>query len=143
MRQHDERDMVMPADPATAFVMIQAELVLQLLVVLLNRPAALGHAHQAAQGGARRQIAQPVLGGGSLRRRPFRQQPDRLVRGLALDEPMRRLHPEGQEARRQPPRRRGATEWSSNPVAVATTSCAAIGRWVPYAVRVGGWPRPR
>ena len=88
MRQHDERDVVMPAAP---LMMIQAQLVLQSPVVLLNRPAARGHANQAAQGGARRQVAEPVLGGCVPHCRPFHQQPDRLVRRRPLDEPMRGL----------------------------------------------------
>src|ERR1700675_2604480 len=92
----------MPADPAAPFVVIQAKLFLQLLIVLLNLPATLCQSHQAAEGVAHRQIAKEVLGWLFLRLRPLHQQPYFFMRRLTTNEAVRRPYPHGHEARLQP-----------------------------------------
>src|SRR2546421_8121357 len=91
-----------PADPATPFVVIQSKFFLQLLIVLLDLPATLGQAHQAAKGISFWQVAEEVFNGFFLRLRPFHQQPYFFMRWFATDEPMRWLYPYRHEARLQP-----------------------------------------
>ena len=57
MSQHDQGDVVMPAQPGPPFVVVQSQLLLELLVVLFDFPAALRQSHQAPQG----------IGGGKAR----------------------------------------------------------------------------
>src|SRR5437867_1738544 len=58
--QHRERDVVVPALPTTAFVVVQSELVFELLVALLDPPADLGDAYEARQVGRWREAGKPV-----------------------------------------------------------------------------------
>ena len=51
------------AAPAAALVVTEADLLLQFLVVALDQPARLGGMDQVLEGGARRQVEQPVFGG--------------------------------------------------------------------------------
>src|SRR5580698_640473 len=50
MRQHHQSDVMMPARPIAAFVVIQAQFFLELLIVLFDLPAAFDHVHQPPQG---------------------------------------------------------------------------------------------
>src|SRR2546425_6026515 len=93
---------MVPADPATPFVVIQSKFLLQLLIVLLDLPATLRQAHQAAKGISFWQVAEEVFNGFFLRLRPFHQQPYFFMRWFATDEPMRWLYPHRHEARLQP-----------------------------------------
>src|ERR1700739_1843851 len=72
----DQADMMMPAQPLAAFVMVQPEFFFQFAIVLFDAPAGLGGADQTAQ--AQRlspELGQPVLGGLPLAGGPFHQQP--------------------------------------------------------------------
>ena len=74
--QGDQGDVVMPAQPVTAFEVVQPEFLLQLAVVHLDPPTRVSHLHQAAQARqARAQLRQPVLGRFCFPFRPFDQQP--------------------------------------------------------------------
>ncbi len=90
MRHHDERGVVVPADPAAPFVMVQSKFFFQLLIVLLNPPATLCQSHQAAECVAHGQIAKEVLGRLFLRLRPLHQQPYFFMRRLTTNEAVRR-----------------------------------------------------
>ena len=48
---HHQCEVMMPAVPSAGFIVIQAELLLELLMVLLDLPARLGHLHQTAETG--------------------------------------------------------------------------------------------
>jgi len=61
--QHDQRRVVVPAGPASPLLMIEPQFLLQLLIVLLDFPAALRESHQASELVTGRQIAQEVLRG--------------------------------------------------------------------------------
>src|SRR5271157_58951 len=102
MRQHDQGDMMMPTCPTAAFVMIQPQFLLELLIILFDLPAGFDDAHQAPQSVVLRQVAEKVFRGFFLAARPFHQQPDFLVRGSALVESMRGLHAASIEAGLEP-----------------------------------------
>src|SRR5215213_9522184 len=91
--------MMMEAAPATAFVVPEADLLLELLVVALNHPPCLGGMDKIAQRGARRQVGQPVFRGllGALG--PPDQQPLLRPRLRAQGVTVRRAHSQGSEAR--------------------------------------------
>ena len=57
MREHDHRDVVMPALPVAAFVVVQSEFFLQLVIFLLDFPTALDQPHQPPQRVVSRKIA--------------------------------------------------------------------------------------
>src|SRR5215472_16763395 len=72
----DQADMMMPAQPLAAFVMVQAEFFFQFAIVLFNPPARLGGADQTAQSQRlRTESGQPVLGGRGFACWPLHQQP--------------------------------------------------------------------
>src|SRR5712691_11930039 len=109
--------MMMEPPPAAALEVIQAQLILELLIVALDAPAELGEADEGGDRGRRRQGREPILCGLAFPSRPFDQQP--LVRpGLrALLIAMGRPHAQPREAgthrparpfapRHRPPRRR-------------------------------------
>ena len=73
--------MVKPA-PASSFVMPQAELLFQLLVIAFDDPALLGQPHQIAKLGVGRQSREPILGGFGFCPRPLDQQPFFQLRRL-------------------------------------------------------------
>src|SRR5271157_3287637 len=102
MRQHDQRDMMMPTCPTAAFVMIQPQFLLELLIILFDLPAGFDDAHQPPQRVVLRQVAEKVFRGFLLAARPFHQQPDLLVRGLAFVESVRGLDAAGVESRLEP-----------------------------------------
>ncbi len=102
MRQHDQRDMMMPTCPTAAFVMIQPQFLLELLTILFDLPAGFDDAHQPPQRVVLRQVAEKVFGRFFFAARPFHQQPDLLVRGSALVESMRGLHAASIEAGLEP-----------------------------------------
>src|SRR5262249_36338570 len=56
--QQHQRAVVLPTTPAPAFEVVQAQLVLQLLVTVLDPPAALGRPHQPPQRRAGRQVTE-------------------------------------------------------------------------------------
>src|SRR5450759_3136918 len=60
--EHRERRVMMPAGPGPSLIVSEAEFFLELMVVLLDRPAALRQAHQSAQRVSGREMAQEVLG---------------------------------------------------------------------------------
>src|ERR1700739_4231010 len=72
----DQADMMMPAQPLAAFIMVQAEFFLQFTIVLFDAPAGFGEAHQTAQSQwLSSELGQPVLGGLGFSLGPFYQQP--------------------------------------------------------------------
>ena len=73
MREHDHRDVVVPALPVAPFVVVQAEFFFQLMVVLLDLPPALDQTHQPPQCIVSGKIAEVVFGGCLLRLRPLDQ----------------------------------------------------------------------
>src|SRR3954469_12741403 len=91
--------MMMEAAPATAFVVTEADLLLQLLVVALDHPPCLCDLGQVLECGAWRQVGQPVLARLLSALGPLDQQP--LLRpGLrAQGVAVRRADPQGSEAR--------------------------------------------
>src|SRR5215213_4502575 len=93
--------MVVEAAPATAFVVTEADLLLELLVIALNEPARLGGVDQVLQRGAWRQVGQPVLAWllgalGPLDQQPLLR-PGLRTQGVAV----RRANPPGGKARGQ------------------------------------------
>src|SRR5262245_49859668 len=66
-----EARVVVEAAPAATLEVIQAQLVLELLVVALDPPAELGQADDGAGGGRLRHGGQPVVGRGRVARGPF------------------------------------------------------------------------
>src|SRR6516164_11717879 len=65
---------MMEAAPASAFEVIQAQLVLELLVVPLDPPAELSQPHELGEGRRRRQGREPVLRGLGFPARPLDQE---------------------------------------------------------------------
>ncbi len=61
MRHHHQCDVMMPPLPVAPFVMIQTQFLLELLVILLDFPAALRQTDQTTQGIVRRHIAEEIL----------------------------------------------------------------------------------
>ncbi len=78
--------------------MIEPELVLQFLILLLDRPALMGETHERAQRRGRRQIHQVVFGPRFRSEIAFAQQPH-FGREPSLPPVVRRRHPCGAEAR--------------------------------------------
>ena len=70
-----EGSVVVKPAPASAFVMPQAELLFQLLVIAFDDPALLGQAHQVAKLGIGRQSREPILGRFGFCPWPLDQQP--------------------------------------------------------------------
>src|SRR5215467_11353398 len=67
-----QADMMMPAQPLAAFVMVQPEFFFQFAIVLFDSPAGLGSADETAQSQRlSTKLGQPVLGGLLFARRPF------------------------------------------------------------------------
>ena len=63
----DQADMMVPAQPLAAFVMVQPQFCFPFTIVLFNPPAGLGGADQTAQSPwLSPELGQPVLGGFSL-----------------------------------------------------------------------------
>ena len=98
MREHDHRYVMVPALPVATLIVIQAEFFFELVIVLLDLPAALDQPHDPPQRGAGREIAQPVLGGRTRRLGPLGQLPDLLARRSAVLIPMAGLYPRRPEA---------------------------------------------
>ena len=86
------------AAPVTPFVVRQAELGLELLVVAFDHPAPHGIEDQLSEGGRVGQRRQPVMTRLGLTVRPFDQEPLLGPRQIAV----RRAHPHAGKARRQP-----------------------------------------
>src|SRR5215471_6521772 len=96
--QAHQGDMVMPALPAAALVVVQPQFLLELLVVLFYPPAQLGQPHQTAPGHPLGQIGEPIFGRGCRICGPFNQYPDRGQLGLVVSLAMSRLGPTGAKA---------------------------------------------
>src|ERR1035437_3266320 len=83
-----QTNVMMPAEPLTAFVMIQSQFFFQLPVIQLHAPAGLGDADPAPQPERLRvELSQPVLGRLGRFLRPFQQQPLRTAEGRFLFPP--------------------------------------------------------
>ena len=74
---------------------VEPKLVLELLVALLGPPADLHHPHEARQAGCGRQGREPMAGRSWLVRKPFEQQPLRLLALLTVTIAMRRPYAHG------------------------------------------------
>src|SRR5260370_12715924 len=81
---HREGDVVVPALPASPFVVVEPEFVFELLVALLDPPADLHHAHEAREIRARRQRRKPVPAWLGMASEPFEEQPLRLLALLTM-----------------------------------------------------------
>src|SRR5260370_38111341 len=66
---------MMEAEPAAAFEMSEADLLLEFLIVALDAPAQLSEVHQAMEGDAFGKGREPVFGRLLLAFRPLDQQP--------------------------------------------------------------------
>src|SRR5688572_121815 len=89
---------MMEAAPTPPLKVVEAQFLLELLVVPFDPPAHLGGADQVNQGGRRRQGRQPILARLLLSFRPLDQQP---FLGVRLSTPVvavRRPHPHGSKA---------------------------------------------
>ena len=71
----DDRDVMMPAGKPTAFVVVEAELVVEILVRAFDPPALHHTAHQLFLRRTTRQRAEETVRGGVLVVTPFDQQP--------------------------------------------------------------------
>src|SRR5712692_6655990 len=91
--------MVMKAAPAAPFEMIEAELVLEFLIVALDAPAELGETDELADRRRRRQGREPILRRLRIASRPLDQQPLFRPRLGALVIAMRRPDAHTREAR--------------------------------------------
>src|SRR3954464_11657330 len=94
--------MMMEAAPAAAFVVAEADLLLEFLVIPLDHPPCLGDVDQLLQREARRQVGQPVLARLLSVLGPLDQQP--LLRpGLGtLGVAVRRADSQGGKERAEP-----------------------------------------
>src|SRR5260221_7454613 len=88
-----------PAGEGGALEVVQAEAGLQLAVVVLDPPADLGQPGQLGDGGVRREVRQPAIGGLIGFGRPFGQQPAlrQAAIGRAGDVTVGGADPDGQE----------------------------------------------
>src|SRR5260370_42601144 len=102
MRQHDQRHMVMPSARSAAFIVIQSEFLFELLIVLLDFPARIGHLYQATKTVSVRHTTQEVESRLRALSRPLHQQPDLFPWLTAFMKSVRNLHPARPEARLQP-----------------------------------------
>ena len=68
-----EGSVVVKPAPASSFVMPQAELLFQLLIIAFDDPALLGQAYQVPKLAIGRQSREPILGRFGVRPRPFDQ----------------------------------------------------------------------
>src|SRR5579863_8339687 len=98
-RRH--RHVMMPAQPAASFEMVEPELVFELRVILLDPPARLGPANQLDQRETPRAGDERILRGFRGLRRPLDEEPLLACRWLAFVVAMGRPHPQPCEARRQ------------------------------------------
>src|SRR5215469_4636611 len=72
----DQADVMMPAQPLAAFIMVQAEFFFQFAIVLFDAPAGFGGADETAQSQRlSTELGQPVLGGRGFVWWPLHQQP--------------------------------------------------------------------
>ena len=83
-----QADMVMPAQPVTALVMIQPQFLFQVAVIQLHSPAGSGDANPSAQPqGQRTTLSQPVFRRLVRSLRPIHQQPLGDARRMFLGSP--------------------------------------------------------
>src|SRR6185312_2964802 len=66
---------MMESEPASPFVVVEAKLAFEFLVVALDAPTHLREVHDLRDASTRRQVAEPELDGCCLGRRPLDQQP--------------------------------------------------------------------
>ena len=76
VRERGEDDVALPPGQGAPFEVIEAEFVLQLLILLLDRPALMRQPHQRAQRRGRGQVDEIVLGAVARPERAFAEQPD-------------------------------------------------------------------
>src|SRR5579864_3361926 len=93
---------MVPPGPIAAFVVVQPQFLLELLIILFDLPASFDDAHQPTQGTVFGQVAEKVFRGLLLPRRPFHQQPNLRMGRLAFVESVRGLDAAGEEAGLQP-----------------------------------------
>ena len=67
--------MVVKASPASSFIMIEAEFLLEFLIVALDPPAHFGGCDERLEVGIGRQGRKPVFGRRAFAQRPFDEQP--------------------------------------------------------------------
>src|SRR3712207_3585637 len=96
-----EAGMMVEAAPAAAFVVAEADLLLEFLVIPLDQPSRLGHMDQVLRRGARWQVGQPVLARLPGAFGPLDQQPFLRPWFRALGVAVRRTHPLEGDARGQ------------------------------------------
>ena len=63
--------MVVKASPTSSFVVIEAEFLLEFLIIALDPPAQFGSFHEGREGCIRRQGREPVFGRRAFVLRPF------------------------------------------------------------------------
>ena len=97
VREGGEDDVALPSGQGASLEMIEAEFVLQFLILLLDRPALVREAHQRAQRRGRRQVDEIVLGPIARAEGAFAEEPD-LGRESAVAPVVR-----GRDARRTEP----------------------------------------
>ena len=96
-----QRRVVVKAAPTASLEMAEAEFLFEFLVVALDPPAQLGHAHQFLERSGRRQGTQEVFGRFGFVTRPLDQQPLFGVGLGAQVVAVRTAHPQRGKARGQ------------------------------------------
>ena len=69
-----ERHVMVKASPASTFIVIEAQFLLEFLIVALDPPAQFGSFHEPREGCIRRQGREPVFGRRAFVLRPFDEQ---------------------------------------------------------------------
>jgi hypothetical protein len=93
-----EGRVVVKAAPTSTLEVIEAQLLLQLLVIALDAPAKLGEAHEGTERGVWRERRQPILRRRFFSVEPLAQQPllDAWLAAVLMS--MSRANPDGSES---------------------------------------------
>ena len=91
-------DMALPPRQRSSLEVIEADLVLEFLVLLFDGPALMGQRDQGAQRRRRRQIHQVIAGAVAAGQFPFAEQPDFRREPSVRSPVVRGRHPDGTEA---------------------------------------------